>query len=102
MKLGQFVRAEPISEKRKEMLSAYYGVIPRLMTVPAGLFPTGGSEKRSLFGPGLLWHVHQYYGIGHGMILARPGIVDSPDGCWPDMKIMKVIRKHNMIGTHQT
>jgi anaerobic selenocysteine-containing dehydrogenase len=38
---------------------------------------------------------HQYemndighYGIGHGMILARPKVVDPPGECWPDMKIM--------------
>lgn len=43
---------------------------------------------------------HQYeindighYGIGHGMILARPKIVDPPSECWPDMKIMNELGK---------
>ncbi|MCU0573656.1 MAG: molybdopterin-dependent oxidoreductase [Syntrophobacteraceae bacterium] len=43
---------------------------------------------------------HQYemndighYGIGHGMILARPKIVDPPPECWPDMKIMNELGK---------
>jgi anaerobic selenocysteine-containing dehydrogenase len=29
-----------------------------------------------------------HYGIGHGLILSRPKIVDPPEECWPDMKIM--------------
>lgn len=43
---------------------------------------------------------HQYemndighYGIGHGMILARPKIVDPPPECWPDIKIMNELGK---------
>ncbi len=43
---------------------------------------------------------HQYemndighYGIGHGMILARPKIVDPPQECWPDIKIMNELGK---------
>ena len=43
---------------------------------------------------------HQYemndighYGIGHGMILARPKVVDPPEECWPDMKIMNELGK---------
>lgn len=43
---------------------------------------------------------HQYemndighYGIGHGMILARPKIVEPPEECWPDMKIMNELGK---------
>jgi anaerobic selenocysteine-containing dehydrogenase len=43
---------------------------------------------------------HQYemndighYGIGHGMIFARPKIVNPPEGCWPDMKIMNELGK---------
>jgi anaerobic selenocysteine-containing dehydrogenase len=43
---------------------------------------------------------HQYemndighYGIGHGMILARPKIVDPPQECWPDMKIINELGK---------
>jgi len=43
---------------------------------------------------------HQYemndighYGIGHGMILARPKIVEPPPECWPDIKIMNELGK---------
>jgi anaerobic selenocysteine-containing dehydrogenase len=43
---------------------------------------------------------HQYemndighYGIGHGMILARPKIVDPPPECWPDIKILNELGK---------
>lgn len=43
---------------------------------------------------------HQYemndighYGIGHGMIFARPKIVEPPEECWPDMKIMNELGK---------
>ncbi|HID31089.1 MAG TPA: hypothetical protein EYP19_13975, partial [Desulfobacterales bacterium] len=38
MKLGQFVRADLIPDKRKEMINAYHGVIPRFMTVPPSFF----------------------------------------------------------------
>ncbi len=34
-----------------------------------------------------------HYGIGHGIILARPKIVDPPEECWPDMKIMNELGK---------
>lgn len=34
MGLGEFVRADLIPEKRKEMISAHYNVIPRFMTIP--------------------------------------------------------------------
>lgn len=36
--LGAFVRADLIPDKRKEMISAYHGVIPRLMTVAPAYF----------------------------------------------------------------
>ena len=43
---------------------------------------------------------HQYemndighYGIGHGMILARPKVVEPPEECWPDIKIMNELGK---------
>jgi len=43
---------------------------------------------------------HQYemndighYGIGHGMILARPKILEPPAECWPDMKILNELGK---------
>jgi len=34
-----------------------------------------------------------HYGIGHGLILARPRVVDPPPGCWPDMKILNELGK---------
>lgn len=36
--LGKFVRASKIPEKPKEMIHAYFGTIPRLMTVPPAFF----------------------------------------------------------------
>ncbi len=38
MRLGRFVRADLIPEKPKEMIHAYHGTIPRLMTVPPSFF----------------------------------------------------------------
>ncbi len=34
MGLAQFVRADLIPDKRKDMVSAHHRVIPRLMTIP--------------------------------------------------------------------
>jgi len=34
-----------------------------------------------------------HYGLGHGCILARPRIVEPPDECWPDMKILNELGK---------
>jgi anaerobic selenocysteine-containing dehydrogenase len=34
-----------------------------------------------------------HLGIGHGFILARPKVVDPPEECWPDMKIMNELGK---------
>ncbi|OQX61964.1 MAG: hypothetical protein B5M55_08365 [Desulfococcus sp. 4484_242] len=144
MGLGEFVRADLIPNKRKEMIGAYHGTIPRLMTVPPALFRKAVLEDepypvRGYYGmctnPLVAWAdsrltfevlkgldfvgvadlfmtptaamadivfpvAHQYemndighYGIGHGMILARPKIVDPPADCWPDMKIMNELGK---------
>lgn len=144
MKLGQFVRSDLIPNKRKEMIGAYHGVIPRLMTVPPAFFRKAVLENnpypvRGYYGictnPLLAWadskvtynafmHLdftavaelfmtptasladivlpvaHHYemndighYGIGHGMIFARPKIVEPPEACWPDMKIMNELGK---------
>ncbi|MBW2178345.1 MAG: molybdopterin-dependent oxidoreductase [Deltaproteobacteria bacterium] len=38
MNLGQFVRADLLPDKRKEMIHASHGTIPRLMTVPPAYF----------------------------------------------------------------
>jgi len=34
-----------------------------------------------------------HYGLGHGYVLARPKVVDPPDECWPDMKILNELGK---------
>jgi anaerobic selenocysteine-containing dehydrogenase len=34
-----------------------------------------------------------HYGLGHGIILARPKVVDPPKGCWPDIKILNQLGK---------
>jgi anaerobic selenocysteine-containing dehydrogenase len=34
-----------------------------------------------------------HYGLGHGYILARPKVVDPPEGCWPDIKILNELGK---------
>lgn len=144
MGLGEFVRADLIPEKRKEMIGAHYGVIPRLMTVPPAYFRQAVLKSdpypvRGYYGmctnPLVTWAnsgvtyevfksldfvamaeifmtptasmadivlpvAHQYemndighYGIGHGMILARPKIVDPPPECWPDIKILNELGK---------
>jgi anaerobic selenocysteine-containing dehydrogenase len=144
MGLGEFVRADLIPDKRKEMISAHHGVIPRLMTVAPAYFRNAVIEGipypvRGYYGmctnPMVTWAdsrvtheafrdldfiavadlfmtptaamadivfpvAHQYemndighYGIGHGMILARPKIVEPPEECWPDIKIMNELGK---------
>ncbi len=144
MGLGEFVRSDLIPDKRKEMISACYGVIPRLMTVAPAYFRKAALEGvpypvRGYFGictnPLVAWAesrlthevfktldfvgiadlfmtptasmadivlpvAHQYemndighYGIGHGLIVARPKLVEPPEECWPDMKILNEIGK---------
>jgi anaerobic selenocysteine-containing dehydrogenase len=34
-----------------------------------------------------------HYGIGHGYVLARPKVVDPPEECWPDLKILNDLGK---------
>jgi len=34
-----------------------------------------------------------HVGLGHGFILARPKIVDPPEECWPDIKILNELGK---------
>ncbi|MGE5842001.1 MAG: molybdopterin-containing oxidoreductase family protein, partial [Deltaproteobacteria bacterium] len=34
-----------------------------------------------------------HYGLGHGYILARPKVVDPPEECWPDLKILNELGK---------
>ena len=144
MRLGEFVRADLIPTKAKEMISAHHDIIPRLMTVSSAYFRKAVLEGipypvRGYYGmccnPLVTWAdsrvtyeafmsldfiamaeifmtptasmadivfpvAHQYemndighYGIGHGMIFARPKIVEPPEECWPDMKIMNELGK---------
>jgi anaerobic selenocysteine-containing dehydrogenase len=144
MGLGPFVRADLIPDKRKEMIGAYHGVIPRLMTVPAAFLRKAVLEETpypvkgfySMCANPLLSHADSrqtydafmnldfiavadlimtptaaiadivlpaasqfeiddigHYGLGHGFILARPKIVDPPEECWPDMKILNELGK---------
>jgi anaerobic selenocysteine-containing dehydrogenase len=144
MGLAEFVRADLIPDKRKEMIGAFHGTIPRLMTVPPAYFRKAVLEGipypvRGYYGmctnPLVAWAdsavtheafmsldfvamadifmtpttsladivfpvAHQYemndighYGIGHGMILARPKVVDPPRECWPDIRIMNELGK---------
>ncbi len=144
LSMGELVRADLIPNKRKEMIGAFHGTIPRLMTVPPAYFRKAVLEDypypaRGYYGmctnPLLTWAdsqytyeafmkldfiamaeifmtptssladivfpvAHQYeindighYGIGHGMILPRPKIVEPPEECWPDIKIMNELGK---------
>jgi anaerobic selenocysteine-containing dehydrogenase len=34
-----------------------------------------------------------HYGLGHGYILARPKVVDPPQQCWPDIRILNELGK---------
>jgi anaerobic selenocysteine-containing dehydrogenase len=34
-----------------------------------------------------------HWGMGHGFILARPKVVDPPEECWPDIKILNELGK---------
>jgi len=144
MGLGPFVRADLVPNKYKEMISAHYKIIPRLMTVAPAYFRKAVLEGvpypvRGYYGmctnPLMTWAdskityeafqsldftavaeifmtptaamadivfpvAHQYemndighYGIGHGIIVARPKIVDPPEECWPDIKIINELGK---------
>ncbi|MEX1328695.1 MAG: molybdopterin-dependent oxidoreductase, partial [Desulfobacterales bacterium] len=41
-----------------------------------------------------------HYGLGHGYILARPKIVDAPEECWPDIKILNELGKSLCPAAH--
>lgn len=144
MGLGAFVRADLIPTKRKEMISAHHGIIPRLMTIAPSFFKQAILEENpypvkafySMCSNAMLSYADSrqtydalmkldfiavadlfmtptaamadivfpvasqfemndigHYGIGHGYILARPKVVEPPEGCWPDMKIMNELGK---------
>ncbi len=142
--LGKFVRADLIPEKRNEMIHAYHGTIPKMMTVPPAFFkkailegipyPLKGAYMQCtnpLLGYADSHETREallkldfvavadilmtptasfadivlpaatnfefndigHYGLGHGYILARPKIVDPPEECWPDIKILNELGK---------
>ncbi|MBE9522743.1 MAG: molybdopterin-dependent oxidoreductase [Proteobacteria bacterium] len=144
MGLGPFVRADLIPNKRKEMISAYHGIIPRLMTVAPAFFrkailegiPYPVKGFYSMCANPLLSYADSlqthdafmnldfiavadvfmtptaaiadivlpaasqfeiddigHYGLGHGFILARPKVIDPPEECWPDIKILNELGK---------
>ncbi len=41
-----------------------------------------------------------HLGLGHGYILARPRVVDPPEECWPDVKIMNELGKLMTTGAY--
>lgn len=144
MSLAEFVRADLMPGKRKEMIGAHRGTIPRMMTVPPSYFRQAvlagdPYPVRGYYGmctnPMVAWAdsaasyeafmkldfmvmaeifmtptaaladivlpaAHQYemndighYGLGHGLILARPKVVEPPEECWSDIKIMNELGK---------
>jgi anaerobic selenocysteine-containing dehydrogenase len=34
-----------------------------------------------------------HYGLGHGYVLARPKVVEPPEECWPDLRIVNELGK---------
>jgi anaerobic selenocysteine-containing dehydrogenase len=41
-----------------------------------------------------------HYGLGHGYLLARPKVVDPPEDCWPDLKIVNELGRTLTPGEH--
>ncbi len=143
-RLGKFVRADLLPDKRTQMIHAHFGTVKGLMTVPPVYFRravldgdpypvkaaymqctnpllTYADSKTTLealnrldflvvadifltptalFADIVLPSATQFefndighYGLGHGYIVARPKIVDPPEECWPDMKILNELGK---------
>lgn len=144
MGLGEFVRADLLPGKSKEMIGAFHRVIPRMMTVPPAYFRKTVLEGdpypvRGYYGmctnPMVTWAdsrtTHEtftrldfsvvtdlymtptaamadivlpaasqfefndigHYGLGHGIIFARPKLVDPPGACRPDLDILNDLGK---------
>lgn len=144
LRLGNFVLADQLPDKREEMIHVYHHAIPRMMTVPPALFrravldgfpyPVRGAYMQ-VTNPLLAYAESRmtlealnrlefcavadifmtptasfadivlpaatafefddigHAGLGHGYILARPKIVDPPEECWPDIKILNELGK---------
>ena len=143
-KFGNFVRADLMPAKRKEMINAAHQTIPGVMTVPPGLFRRAILEEFPYAVKAAYMHGTNplvtyadspqtyaafrkldfiaiadifmtptacmadivlpaathfefndigHYGLGHGIILARPKVVDPPPECWPDIKILNELGK---------
>jgi len=143
-RLGQFVRADRLPDKPKEMIHAHQGCIPRLMTVPpvyfrravlesdpypvraayvqcanpvlayadskqtaralekldflavADIFMTPSAALADIVLPAathLEFDDIGHYGLGHGILLARPGAVSPPGQCRPDIEIINELGK---------
>lgn len=142
--LGKFVRADLLPNKRRDMLHAHWGTIPRLMTVPPEYFrravltaipyPVRAAYVQCA-NPMLSWadsrRTHEalaaldflavsevamtptammadivlpaatfpefddigHYGLGHGIVLARPKAVEPPGECRPDVMILNALGK---------
>jgi len=139
MGLGEFVRADRLPDKRRQMIHAHAGTIPRLMTVPPALFkravlegvpyPVKGAyvqcanpmlawadaaETRTVFetldfvavsdifmtptaamadivlpaATQFEFNDIGHYGLGRGILLARPRAVDPPPECRSDLAIL--------------
>jgi len=144
LSLAQFVRADLVPEKTKEMIHAHFGTVPRLMTVPSTYFrravmgetpypvkaaymqctnPLMGYADADLTYQALTrldflavsdvfmtptaamadivlpaatqfeFNDIGHYGLGHGIVLARKKIVDPPQSCWPDLRIINELGK---------
>ncbi len=143
-KLGKFVRADLLPDKRTQMIHAHFGTVKGLMTVPpvyfkravlngepypikaaymqctnplltyadsrttletfnkldffvvADIFMTPTALYADIVLPSATQFEFNdigHYGLGHGYIVARPKIVDPPEECWPDMKILNELGK---------
>ncbi len=142
--LREFVRADMIPFKKKEMIHIYHGGLSKLMTIPPGhfkkavlngfpypikaayiqcanpllahghspstfdalmkldflavsdIFMTSSASLADIVLPAATQYEFNdigHCGLGHGIILARPEVVDPPDECWPDLKIINELGK---------
>ena len=144
LELGKFVRSDLLPSKRKEMIHAFHGTIPKMMTVPSAYLRRGviegvpypvkgaylqGTNSLLAYAESKLtleafmkldflavseifmtptaaladvvlpaattfeFNDIGHYGLGHGYVLARPKVVEPPEECWPDLKILNELGK---------